>query len=199
MSKLTKQLKDSGEFTFKGPQVKERKKFAPATKVENPKKGKGSYKRKDDDEEDEQGIGEVPMKRKPTPHEEIGINLRKKSHTKPSIDYSKLGTVPLRREKPPLNRIQKMDRDLKKRNRNPEEDNQEKKSCWKGYKKKGMKTKGGKRVNNCVKENVSQDNIVNFIDSILSKNYASANKYIKQAVESKIQTKIEQELSTPLF
>jgi len=26
-----------------------------------------------------------------------------------------------------------------------------KKSCWKGYKKQGMKMKGGKSVNNCVK------------------------------------------------
>lgn len=127
---ISKQMKKTGKATIKGPQVKERKKFAPATKVEAPKKGKGSYNRT---------------------YEE------------------------------------------------PEEDNQEKKSCWKGYKKQGMKTKGGRRVNNCVKENVSQDNIVNFIDSILSKNYASANKYIKQAVESKLQTKIEQELSTPLF
>ena len=25
-----------------------------------------------------------------------------------------------------------------------------KKSCWKGYKKEGTKTKGGKEVNNCV-------------------------------------------------
>jgi len=25
------------------------------------------------------------------------------------------------------------------------------KSCWKGYTKRGMKTKGGKQVNNCVK------------------------------------------------
>ena len=25
--------------------------------------------------------------------------------------------------------------------------------CWKGYRKKGTKMKGGKRVNNCVKEN----------------------------------------------
>ena len=28
-------------------------------------------------------------------------------------------------------------------------------SCWKGYKKKGTKVKGGVRVNNCVKSNVS--------------------------------------------
>ena len=26
--------------------------------------------------------------------------------------------------------------------------------CWKGYRKKGTKMKGGKRVNNCVKEDV---------------------------------------------
>ena len=25
--------------------------------------------------------------------------------------------------------------------------------CWRGYRKKGTKMKGGKRVNNCVKEN----------------------------------------------
>ena len=25
-----------------------------------------------------------------------------------------------------------------------------KKSCWKGYKKEGTKTKGGKKVNNCI-------------------------------------------------
>jgi hypothetical protein len=27
-----------------------------------------------------------------------------------------------------------------------------KKSCWKGYVKRGTKMKGGKRVNNCVKK-----------------------------------------------
>ena len=27
-----------------------------------------------------------------------------------------------------------------------------KKSCWKGYEKKGTKTKDGKKVNNCVKK-----------------------------------------------
>lgn len=49
-------------------------------------------------------------------------------------------------------------------------------------------------------ENFSENtDIVNFIDCILKKNYASANKYIKQAVESKLQNKIEQELETPLF
>ena len=27
-----------------------------------------------------------------------------------------------------------------------------KQSCWKGYEKRGTKTKGGKTVNNCVKK-----------------------------------------------
>jgi hypothetical protein len=92
---IAKQIKKTGKASVKGPKVKERRKFAPATKVEAPKKGKGSYKRKED-----------------------------------------------------------------------------------------------------ICENTD---IVNFIECILIKNYASANKYIKQAVESKLQEKIEKELSTPLF
>jgi len=92
---ISKQMKKTGKAIIKGPQVKERKKFAPATKVEDPKKGKGSYNRKETFDEN--------------------------------------------------------------------------------------------------------TDIAKFIDCILTKNYASANKYIKQAVESKIQAKIEQELSTPLF
>ena len=92
---ISKQMKKSGKATVKGPQVKERRHFAPATKVETPKKGKGSYTRKQKFQE-------------------------------------------------------------------------------------------------------SKD-IMKFIDSILTKNYADADKYIKQAVESKLQSKIEQELSTPLF
>lgn len=92
---ISKQMKQSGKAMIKGPQVKERKHFAPATKVETPKKGKGSYNRKKTFDEN--------------------------------------------------------------------------------------------------------TNIAKFIDSILTKNYASADKYIKQAVESKLQAKIEQELTTPLF
>jgi hypothetical protein len=115
---ISKQMKKSGKATIKGPQVKERKHFAPATKVESPKKGKGSYKRKGTYDEDEQGLGSVPLK-------------------------------------------------------------------------------GGKRKKPySFNENT---NIAKFIDCILTKNYADADKYIKQAVESKIQAKIEQELSTPLF
>ena len=42
---ISKQMKNKGSVTFKGPKVKERKVFAPPTKVETPKKGKGSYNR----------------------------------------------------------------------------------------------------------------------------------------------------------
>lgn len=46
-SVLKNMKKNGGKLTIKGPKVKERKKFAPATKVEKPKKGKGSYERKE--------------------------------------------------------------------------------------------------------------------------------------------------------
>lgn len=95
---VSKQLKKTGKAKFKGPDVKERKRFAPATKVEKPKKGAGSYTRKSKNEK---------------------------------LDESA---------------------DIEK-----------------------------------------------FIEAILTKNYASADKYIKQAVEFKLQRRIEQELSTPLF
>lgn len=95
---VAKQLKAKGKAEFKGPDVKKREKFAPATKVEKPKKGAGSYDRKD--------------------------------------------------EKKPL------------------------------------------------KEN---SDIISFIECIMSKNYASANKYLNNAVELKIQARIESELETPLF
>lgn len=95
---ISKQLKSKGKAEFKGPDVKKREKFAPATKTEKPKKGAGSYDRKDE--------------------------------------------------------------------KNP------------------------------IKEN---SDIIKFIECIISKNYASANKYLNNAVELKIQEKIESELTTPLF
>ena len=43
---ISKQMREKGKVSFDGPEVKERKHFAPPTKTENPKKGKGSYNRK---------------------------------------------------------------------------------------------------------------------------------------------------------
>lgn len=50
MGKISKTVKEKGKATFDGPKVKSRKKFAPKTKAETPKKGKGSFKRKKDAE-----------------------------------------------------------------------------------------------------------------------------------------------------
>jgi stalled ribosome alternative rescue factor ArfA len=43
--KISKKIEKDGKATFKGPKVKERKKYAPLTKAHKPKKGKGSYDR----------------------------------------------------------------------------------------------------------------------------------------------------------
>lgn len=95
---VSKQMKKKGKAEFDGPKVKERKKFAPATKVEKPKKGKGSYTR-----------------------------------------------------------------DKK------------------------------------VQEFKENSEIINFIKCLSVKNYALANKYLNNAVELKIQDRINSELETPLF
>ncbi len=92
-----KDFKKKGKSTMKGPEVKERKRFAPTNQVHKPKKGKGSYDR-----------------------------------------------------------------------------------------------------NKAKQVNESQD-ISKFIEALITKNYSDANKYLKQAVNSKIEKKIEKELNTPLF
>jgi hypothetical protein len=56
---VLKKMKDgNGKATFDGPKVKDRKKFAPVTKVEKPKKGKGAFNRKNafDEEEEKKGF-----------------------------------------------------------------------------------------------------------------------------------------------
>jgi hypothetical protein len=125
MGKTYKDLKKQGKHVFDGPKVKQRKHFAPATKTERPKKGKGSYDRGEAFDEDE-----------------------------------------------------------------------EKKDCWDGYEKKGTKKKGGKTVNNCVKEST---NLSKFIEAIMTNNHAEAHKHLKQAVNDKIQNRIAQEIDNPLF
>jgi len=63
MNKKFKDLKKDGKVTIKAPKVKERKRFAPATKVEKPKKGKGSYARKKDaDMDNEEKTGKKCVK-----------------------------------------------------------------------------------------------------------------------------------------
>lgn len=42
-------------------------------------------------------------------------------------------------------------------------------------------------------------NISKFVEAILTKNYSTANKHLKQAVEAKLAERIQSELNTPLF
>jgi hypothetical protein len=53
-SVLKKMKKGGGKATFKGPNVKERKPFAPPTRTHKSKKGKGSYDRKNKYSQDEE-------------------------------------------------------------------------------------------------------------------------------------------------
>jgi hypothetical protein len=124
MGKTYKDLKKQGKHVFDGPEVKQRKHFAPGTKTDKPKKGKGSFERNKGVDEDEQT------------------------------------------------------------------------TCWDGYKKKGTKKKGSKTVNNCVKEST---NLSKFIEAIMTSNHAQAHKQLKDAINSKIQERIAQEIEKPLF
>lgn len=54
MGKTFKDIKKTGKHVFDGPKVKDRKKFAPATKTEKSKKGKGSFERIKSFDEDEE-------------------------------------------------------------------------------------------------------------------------------------------------
>lgn len=127
MGKTYKDLKKQGKEVINLPKKKERKHFAPPTKTEKSKKGKGSYDRKNDDAFDE---------------------------------------------------------------------DEEKKACWKGYKKQGTKKKGGKTVNNCVKESTL---ISNFLEAIIEDNHKDAHQHLKGIINDKIANRISQEIENPLF
>lgn len=61
---------------------------------------------------------------------------------------------------------------------------------------KPKKGKGSYDRKDTLKENVE---LSKFLECLLLKNYAEANKYLHNVVEYKLQQKIEQELTTPLF
>ncbi len=88
-----------------------------------------------------------------------------------------------------------------------------KKSSGKGSKpdyidldKDGNKTESMKKAAKDKKQNKGKKNVVkesalisNFIKCVAEENYAEANKYLKQVIESKLQAKIAQAISTTLF
>ena len=163
---VVKQMKKGGgKAAFEGPNVKDRKHFAPATQTHKAKKGKGSYDRKksfDEDEEDE------------------STNEAKKCKDEARCEvYGE----PMKKKREWVNK-QLLD------------DEDEEKACWKGYKKKGMKKKGDKTVNNCVKESNS---ILNFLEAIMTNDHAEAHKSLKDAINKKLQLRIAAEIDNPLF
>jgi hypothetical protein len=168
--KISKQLKNSGKATFEGPQVKDRKKFAPPTKVEKSKK---TYNRTKNSLEEDEQYGEVPLK--PDRFD------KKSDKFQPRKSAKDVGKNPTRKTAKQIR---------------GEED--EEKSCWKGYEKRGMKKKGGKKVPNCVAVNESKL-IKDFIDNIIMKNYAQADKYLREVVELKVAQRLAKEVNTPLF
>lgn len=151
--KISQEIKKNGKVSFDAPKVKGRKHFAPATKKEKVKKGKGSYDRSKGVDEDEE-YGEVPL-RKTQKDEDRGEVPMKPDHWGKS--------------KP------------------------KKKSLGKRIADKfvNKKTSGGS-----IKENVV---IMNMVEAIINKNYSAAHKYLTQAVETKLQTKIEAQIDTPIF
>jgi len=161
MGKTYKDLKKQGKHVFDGPEVKQRKHFAPATKTEKPKKGKGSYNR-GNAFEDEQDLGEVP----PNP------NYKKEE---------KLGSVPLGggyvKPKP------------------------KKKSLGKRIADKfvNRSVSGGKKPHNENALRRESTNLSKFIEAIMTSNHDQAHKQLKDAINSKIQERIAQEIEKPLF
>jgi hypothetical protein len=67
---------------------------------------------------------------------------------------------------------------------------------YKGSKDKAIKSNKKKNKKKVVKES---NDIRNFINSISTKKYALAHKYLKQVIEDKIKTRISSSLNEPLF
>jgi hypothetical protein len=80
--------------------------------------------------------------------------------------------------------------------KNAFEEDEEEKDCWDGYKKKGTKKKGGKTVNNCVKENTE---IQAFVEAIINEEPSKAFDHLRKAAEIKLQKRIEAEMDKPIF
>ena len=98
------------------------------------------------------------------------------------IDYSKLGTVPLRSNKEMKREKKKLD--SQQLGTVPLRSNKE-------MKREKKKLKKGTYSESA--------DIARFITAVSSRNYAQANKYLKAVVEQKIQERIQASLNQPLF
>lgn len=158
MSKTYKDLKKQGKHVFDEPTVKQRKHFAPATKTEKPKKGKGSYDRGNAFDEDEESYSGQYKKGETSEAKKRDLDANRKNRK--NNPKSKLGD---------LKEIEDEDT-----NKIPLKD----------------------RIDNALKEST---NLHKFIEAIMTDNHAEAHKHLKQAINSKIQNRIAQEIEKPLF
>lgn len=90
---ISKKMKKDGKITVKGPEVKERKKFAPASQTHKPKKGKGSYDRKSktfDENADIKGfVKEICAKNYAAADKYINNAIAKKIQTRIEKEFAK--------------------------------------------------------------------------------------------------------------
>jgi hypothetical protein len=178
MPKITQEISKNGKAAFtkkvNSPTDKGRGVMPPPSKAHKKGKGKGSYDRKNAFDEDEESYSGQYKKGETSEAKKKALdNIRKNKKNKTDIKDFK---------------------DFTKSKKEGEEDEQT--TCWDGYKKKGTKKKGGKTVNNCVKEST---NLSKFIEAIMTSNHAQAHKQLKDAINSKIQERIAQEIEKPLF
>jgi hypothetical protein len=240
MGKTYKDLKKQGKHVFDGPNVKKRKHFAPATKTEKPKKGKGSYDRGNAFDEDEQGytVKTVIRRSKKNPSMFVAVAGGKivgKGNNKKQLMSIVSGTIPklFRGGMPQF--IDKSDPDYQHFSKSISDDPydpgfEEDEESYPGQYKKGETSEAKKRdldairknrknkpksklgdlkeledtdktplkdrIENALKEST---NLSKFIEAIMTSNHAEAHKQLKQAVNSKIQNRIAQEINNPLF
>lgn len=195
--------KNNGKVAFDGPEVKQRKRFAPVTKTESSGK---QYKRKskygdgfknEDNEENLSNRISKALEKYPD-GEEVTIDSLKKEFKKRGYDLKSFDKESRDNmfKKPIKNNGKNGKNGNKTKIKKPPEEDNEK--CWKGYKKQGTKEKRGKTVNNCVEVKESTD-LSKFIEAIMTSDHAEAHKQLKNAINSKIQKRIAQEIDNPLF
>ena len=189
MPKITQEISKNGKAAFtkkvNSPTDKGRGVMPPPSKAHKKEKGKGYYVRNNAFEDEENLSDRISKELEKYPDgEEVTIDSLKK-------EFNKRGGVPKMDKESYVKLIKKRGMEDKKKGMEEEE-----KACWDGYEKQGTKEKDGKNVNNCVKEST---NLHKFIEAIMTSNHAEAHKQLKDAINSKIQERIAQEIEKPLF
>ena len=167
---VVKQMKKSGgKIAFEGPNVKERKHFAPPTQTHKAKKGKGSYDRKSDKNLFESNTikdGQDRWFRKP----------KTKGEKKKASDAKEQG-IKVR---------------SKRNEKNLPDDWDDKNVSTAGKKTNKMK----KPKRDSIRKSMNESNsILKFLEAIMTNDH----KHLKDSINQKIQKRISAEIDTPLF